>query len=259
MINKFIEVVPKKLFRGAAPSPSDVLDLKEKFNIKKIVSLDKESAKKIHRSCQMLGINHVVIPIEMDNFYESLLFLLQKDIKKLLIDGGPTFVHCAAGKDRTGFIIALFKCQYLGANPLDAIEEAKSLGFGVGVNPKYIRTLENLIKKCKPVSDKSLIDFDTNTNIVSNQREYRGDNRDSFLDESRQGSFAPYLSPTKQYPVDAVYNYINDQSPTRQNYQSHSNFNAEQEDVVPLVGLFNNDAGARGVGPVENYSGFFYD
>jgi hypothetical protein len=108
---------------------------------------------------------------------------------------------------------------------------------------------------CKPAKDVN------NADIVSNEREYVGDGRDSYLDEAHPGSFAPYLDQTRQNPMDAVYNYINDQSPTRENYQEYKSIKEhdKEEDVVPMVGVFNNDAGGRGFGPTENYSGFFYD
>jgi protein tyrosine phosphatase (PTP) superfamily phosphohydrolase (DUF442 family) len=257
MINKFIEIVPKKLFRGSAPTPQDVLRLKKDFNIKKIVSLDAEAAKKINRACKMLGINHVVLPINLDTYRSDIIKLLQHDLKNLLLDGGPTFVHCQAGKDRTGFLTALFKCKYMGMDPEDAIAEAKELGFGVGVDNKIINLFEKIIRSCKPAKSIKKEPED----IVSNERQYIGDNRDSFLDEGHQGSFAPYLSPTRQYPMDALYVYINDQSPTRENYNPSGAVStvSTEKDIVPMVGVFNNDAGARGFGPVENYSGFFYD
>lgn len=258
MINKFIEVVPKKLFRGSAPSPQDVLLLKKKFNINKIISLDEESAKKIHRACKMLDIKHVVLPINLDNHKKDLLNILRYDLRSLLLDEGPTFIHCRAGKDRTGLLIALFKCKYMGMDPQEAIEEAENLGFGVGVDNRIINFFKKLILSCKPSKEQIKIEPE---NIVENQRQYIGDNRDSFLDESRQGSFAPYLSPTRQYPIDAVYVYINDQSPTRENYTPGETIPtvSTEKDIVPMVGVFNNDAGARGFGAVENYSGFFYD
>ena len=61
MIQRFIEVVPKKLFRGSAPTPQDVKLLKDKFNINKIISLDEQAAKSIHRACKLLGIKQVVL------------------------------------------------------------------------------------------------------------------------------------------------------------------------------------------------------
>jgi protein tyrosine/serine phosphatase len=254
MIQRFIEVLPKKLFRGSAPSPNDIKILKEKFNINKIISLDQQSANRVSRACKLLDMQHIVLPINLDTLKPDLLKFFQHNLKKLLIDGGPTFVHCYAGKDRTGLVIALFKVKYMGMDPEDAIEEAESLGFGVGVNDEVTNLFKKLIRNAKPVKNKE--EFST---IVSNEREYIGDNRDSFLDESRQGSFAPYLAPTRQYPMDALYVYINDQSPTRENYKSINPNISQEEDIIPQVGVFNNDAGARGFGPTENYSGFFYD
>lgn len=253
MIRKFIEVVPNQLYRGSAPTAKDVLFLKEKYGINKIISLDQESADKITRACKLLNIQHIVLPINFDTVRPDLLKLLKHDLKKLLLDNGPTFVHCLAGKDRTGLLIALFKCKYMNMDPEEAIEEAESLGFGVGIDPKIVLLFKKLIYSCKP-SKSDLLEPD----IVSMQRQYISDNRDTFLDEGRQGSFAPYLSPTRQYPIDALYSYINDQSPTRENYNRPVQ-QTTHENIIPLVGVFNNDAGARGFGPTENYSGFFYD
>ncbi len=257
MIHRFIEVVPKQLYRGSAPTPQDVFNLKKNYNINKIVSLDQESADKISRTCKLLDIEQIVLPIDIDNIHANLFKLFKNDLEKLLLSNGPTFVHCLAGKDRTGLLIALFKCKYMNMNPEDAIDEAKSLGFGVGVDPKIINLFEKLIRSCKPVKP-TILDKLVEPDIVSQQRQYISDNRDSFLDEGRQGSFAPYLTPTRQSPIDALYNYLNDQSPTRENYKRQVPV-AEKQDIVPVVGLFNNDAGARGFGPTENYGGFFYD
>jgi hypothetical protein len=256
MINNFVEIIPNKLYRGSAPSPEDVKYLKDKFNIKKIISLDGASGNRISRSCKLLGISQIMLPIGIENTKKDLLHIFRKyNLKKLLLNDGPTFIHCFAGKDRTGLICALFECKYLGVDPEDAIKEAKLLGFGIGVDPKIINLFEKLIRSCKP--EKSDVN---DASIVENEREYIGDNRDSFLDEGRQGSFAPYLSPTRQHPVDALYSYIDDQSPTRENYQSENPFiDTSHKDVIPVVGLFNNESGARGFGPTENYSGFFYD
>jgi hypothetical protein len=253
--------VTEGLYRGSAPNPCDVLHLKDRLDIKKIVSLDKETGDKIDRACKMLDIQHVKAYLNGDR--TSLYDVLSQNLKKLLLDGGPTFVHCAEGKDRTGLIVALFKCKYMGMDPNATIEEAKSLGFGVGIDPKITHLYENIIKSCKPSQDTNQAD------IVGNEREYIGDNRDTFLDEANRGSFAPYLDHTRQNPIDAVYNYINDQSPTRENYQQtwkepkerleEDAINSHEDEAIPQVGVFNNDSGARGFGPTENYSGFFYD
>lgn len=251
MIHRFRPVIPGVLYRGSAPTPKDVLELKEKLGIKKIVSLDQESGEKISRACKMLGIDQVKLYI--DHTRKSLYHFLSQDMKKLFLENGPTYVHCFQGKDRTGLASAIVKCKFLGVNPEKAIQEAKSLGFGIGIPPATTHQFEKIIRHCKPEKDTN------NADIVSNEREYIGDNRDSFLDEGHQGSFAPYLSQTRQNPMDAVYTYINDQSPTRQNYPDTSLFRYDPEkgSVVPNVGEFDNDAGQRGFGPTENYNGFF--
>lgn len=257
MIDKFVEIVPGLLYRGSEPTPEDVALLKNKFKIKKIISLDAKSGHKISKACKKLGIEHLILPIEFSDLRKYLFKFFKNDLEELLLTGGPTFIHCRAGKDRTGLVTAIFKCKYLDMDPEDALQEAKSLGFGVGLPDKVTNLFEKLIRSCKPIKSNILEELN-GSNIVSNQRSYKSDNRDTFLDEGRQGSFAPYLTPTRQYPMDALYVYINDQSPTRENYQRKVE-ESEKRDIVPLVGVFNNDAGIRGAGPTENYSGFFYD
>jgi protein tyrosine/serine phosphatase len=273
------------VYRGSAPSPHDVLLLKERFGIKKIVSLDEETGEKIDRACKMLGIHHVKDYINGSR--QSLYHVLSQNLRHLLLDDGPTFFHCHEGKDRTGLLGALFRIKFQGWSADKAIKEAKSLGFGVGVSPEIVHLYEKVIRACQPHKDPDVNSAD----IVSNEREYIGDNRDSYLDESRQDSWATYLDHTKQNPMDAIYVYINDQGPTRQNYNStweqpkqraeildflqthpkedlapfmaklleNAPINLHEDNAVPQVGVFNNDAGQTGFGPTENYSGFFYD
>jgi len=259
-----LKKITNGLYRGSAPSPDDVAWLKEKLGINKIISLDDQSGKMINRVCKLLHIKHINVPL--DETRKSLINFLHHNLKSLLLDDGPTFIHCSQGRDRTGFVSALFECKYMGKTPEQALKEAKALGFGKDIYPNFehmIELYEKIIKKCKPSSDIN------NADIVSNEREYIGDPRDSFLDESRQSSFAPFLPETREYPFDNVYNDINGQSPTRENYQStwkdkkkelkNNEETDEETDEVPLVGIYNNDAGIHGVGPVENMTGFFYD
>jgi hypothetical protein len=245
------------LYRGSAPTPQDLQWLKDSLGIRKVVSLDKTTGDKIDRACKLLGIKHVKVYIDENRI--TLINALHHNLKSLLIDGGPTYLHCHYGKDRTGLIVALFKIKYMGMNPEKAIEEAKSLGFGLGVDPGYIQLYEKLIRNCKTSQDIN------NADIVSNEREYIGDNRDTYLDESRQDSFSPYLDHTKQAPADFVYNYIVDQSPTRENYQAYKEKKKNNldevggDEAVPQVGIYNNDAGMFGAGPVFPSGGFISD
>lgn len=251
MIHRFRKV-DKDIYRGSAPGVKDVEHLKNNFGIKKIVSLDQGSGEKIDRACKLLGIDHVKLYIETKHDISK---LLKHNLKDLLVKGGPTFFHCQHGKDRTGLLCALYRVKYMGWSPQKALAEAKSLGFGLGLSPVIVRLYEHMIHGAKPEHDTNSAD------IVSNEREYVGDNRDTYLDESRQDSFSTYLDHTKQAPMDSMYNYIMDQSPTRQNYDQYKSIkeHPEEEDQVPQVGVYNNDAGVHGFGPAENVGYFIYD
>lgn len=251
MISKFLSVVPGKVYRGGAPDIKDVAWLKDHYHINKIVSLDQLSGEKIDRICKILNIKHIMLPI--DGSRRSLLNFLKHDITKLLLNNGPTYIHCQEGKDRTGLAIALFKCQYMKMDPEEAIKEAKKIGFGIGVDPTCIKLFEKIIRNCQSIKDNNNVN-----DIVSKEREYISDNRSSPLEEAHQGSFAPYISYTRQDPIDNVYHELEDQSPTRENFQSHQNIN-KINDSVPLVGLYNNDAGIYGGGPTIPIGGFIQD
>lgn len=250
MIPRLLKVT-NDLYRGGQPSPKDVMNLKKRLGINKIVSLDEVSGRRISNICKILNIKHIILPIKLDNFIPSLIKFLSQDLKKLFLEDGPTFVHCAAGKDRTGLAVALVECKYLNKNPEQAIKEAKDLGFGVGIDPKITNIFEKLIRSCQ--QDVSHAD-----DIVSNQREYKQDGRDSYLDEAANKSIAPFLDVTQTYPQ-GYYNETLDQSPTRQNYNAIP-IMLDDKKSVPMVGVYNNDAGIKGGGPVEPMpGGFIYD
>ena len=254
-VRRFIEVVPGKLFRGSAPSPLDVAELKKQLGIKKIVSLDEQSGNNIDRTCKLLGIEHVKLYI--NDTRKTLLHFLSQNLKKLLLEGGPVFVHCRQGLDRTGLAIALLKCKYFGVSPQAALKEAEHIGLGRWLPEKVKSLYEKIILSCKKAKDTNSAD------IVSNERDYTGgnsDNRNSFLDESHQHSFAPYLDPSR---TDAPYNSIADQEVTRQDIGSQDLLKQMHDfsemNVMPQIGVFNNDGGSQGTGPTINMNGFLYE
>jgi len=245
MIKRFRKIT-EGLFRGGAPSVKDVIKLNKLYGVKKIISLDKEAGERIDRICKLLDIEHITIPL--DGTKKTLINLLSNDIKKLLTEGGPTFIHCKEGKDRTGFLAALFKCKYMGVPLEEALDEAKKLGFGEGVPKEYIELLENTLKKVCGDSNSA--------DIVENQREYMQDSHSSALDEADRASFSPYLDKVRQYPYDQPYNYVYDQYPTRENMSKEPVEIPEPVGEIPMVGMYDNSSGVKGVGPVENGGGF---
>jgi len=254
MLHRLRKVIPG-VYRGSAPTEQDVHWLKEHLGIRKIISLDKESGDKIDNVCKVLGISHIIIPI--DETKKSLINFLGYDIGKLLLEERPTYIHCKHGKDRTGLAVALFKCKYLGVSPEKAIKEAESIGLGVGLDAHCFNLYKKIIRNCIPKTDSNSAD-----DAVSTIREYKSDNHDSYLDEAHQGSFSVLLDGQRIDPFDVIYPEINDQGLTRQNYVSENQReNGKEKDKIsnPLVGLYNDCAGLVGAGPLTPSGGFISD
>lgn len=243
---KLFSKVNDNLYRGSAPTPTDLDMLKNKYKIKRVVSLDKKTGDKLSRSCKILGIEHIIIPL--DGKKASLIEFLTHDLKNLL-NSKKTFVHCSAGKDRTGLACALFKIKILNISPKEAFKDACKLGFGVNLDPKASKLYRECILQDSDVND---------ADIVSNQREYKTDSKSSYLQEAHQKVFSP-MDGTREFPEDKVYQDYYDQDGTREKYDTDEDIKLHEEKVtLPLIGVYNNDAGARGVGPVDNAGGFIY-
>lgn len=254
MINRFHAVIPGQLYRGSGPTVKDVVDLHKHLGIRKIISLDEGVGKKIDRITKLLGIQHIIIPLNAD-FIEPVAELLSYDLKDLLLSGGPTYVHCIHGKDRTGLVIAMFKCKYLGVSCDQAIREAKHIGLGYKLDPKVTRFYEKIIRMYCGCNHKHNNDTN-NADIVDNSR-LNSDWRGSYLNDADISSFAPYLDYNRQWPYNPVYDYKYQQYPTRNNHDLEAESpDKGKQDEIPMVGLYDNDAGVHGVGPVDVGGGF---
>jgi len=253
MIEKFSKVTDN-IYRGSAPSIKDVLLLK-KYGINKIISLDNTCGKKIEKICKNIGIKQEIH--HLDGKKANLLKFLSKNLKKMLEEGGPTFIHCRHGKDRTGFVCALYRIKYQNKSLEEAMEEANSFGFGIGCAPEFINMYKKVLKEAAKKNNNAEKD-NNDADIVSNVREYRSDNLDSYYGSSIGTSFGPYAGTTKQYPYDIVYNNLLDQSPTRDNLNDKPiKFDADMS--IPIIGLYDNAAGVKGTGPYEPIGGFIHD
>lgn len=240
---KLFSKVTDSLYRGSSPTPKDLDTLKNKYNIERVVSLDKKSGEKLSRSCKILGLEQIIIPL--DGKKASLIHFLTHDLKDLL-DSKKTFIHCSAGKDRTGLACAMFKIKNLNTPPKEAFKEACEMGFGVNLDPK----VSKLYREC-------ILNDVNDADIVSNQREYKTDSKSSYLEEAHSKVLSPF-DGTREFPEDKVYQDYYDQDGTREKYYDEPIKLHEEKVTLPLIGVYNNDAGARGMGPVDNAGGFIY-
>jgi len=261
MIHRFIKVA-NGLYRGSGPSVEDVIALNKNFGIKKIISLDEMAGKRIDRITKLLGIKHITIPLNGNDLL-PLTELFSYNLKNLLLEDGPTFVHCIEGKDRTGMVIAMFRCKYQHMSYEDAIKEAENLGFGIGLDPAVIHLYKKLICKACAKNHGHTTNSDTNNldiveNLVDHTRDYKTDFMDSVIDEATMTTFVPYLDYNRQYPYNPIYDYKYEQNDTRHDRERNPEIEIydEPNNNMPWVGLYDNDAGIKGIGPVDNGGGF---
>lgn len=253
MIHRFYRI-NENLYRGSAPTTQDVVELNDKYGINRIVSLDQMAGENISRICKLLGISHIIIPLDATKI-SPMVKLMSYDLDELLIDDGPTFVHCIQGKDRTGMVIAMYDCKHDGVSCDDAIKRAKKLGFGVGLPPKITKFYERAIRHyCGCPKDD-----DNNADIVDNERQYKSEWRDSYLDEADTKSFAPGQDiGVREFPFSPVYDYAYDPTLSTRENPDGNGAPIDLGDVggTPMVGIYENDSGIRGAGPVEIGGGF---
>lgn len=264
MIHRFYRI-NDNLYRGSAPNTKDVVDLHDRFGIRRIVSLDKIAGENISRICKLLGINHIIIPIDACKI-EPIAYLMSKNLDELLMDNGPTFVHCVQGKDRTGMVIAMYDCKYNGVSCNEAIAKAKSIGFGKGIPQKIAKFYERVIrhycgcaKTGHDLKPNEMNDNNLAADIADNARQNRTEYRDSYLDEADIKSFAPGQDfGIKEYPFSQVYDYAYDPKLSTRD-QPEGNGGAIEiwnAGGTPQVGVFDSDAGVHGSGISELGGGY---
>jgi len=147
---RFSEVVPDVLYRGGSPEPWEIKVLKDVYGIQQIISLDKESASRIHDACKENGVQHIVISIE-DGVNDK-AHLIKELGAKAIVGDLNSYVHCYHGKDRTGLFVAKYRIED-GWSFEDAMKEADSFGFGSGMDPEVVNNY------VKVISENEKIDF----------------------------------------------------------------------------------------------------
>ena len=258
---KNLHKVNKLLYRSAAPSANDLALLKKHLGIKKVVSLDEQAGKKIHRACAILGITHIMLPIEFTKRSSLLKFLCQ-DLYALLQEGGPVLIHCQSGIDRTGLACGMFRCRYQGWDPKDAIAEAHKYGGLLNIDPAVAHLYEKLIGFSVPQKKDDREDvnssFDPGYNIVDQQRSYPSDYNDYTSGPWSQMSWSPFEDyRVREYPFATTYNYYDEQYPNRQDYGLDDRApGPKAPQTVPQVGQYDTSADNILMGPTFLGSGY---
>lgn len=111
------------VFRSAQPSAAQFLELQQRWGIRSVIKLNSDS-----EGLDVVPPGMKVYYHPIDAFGEPSREQLAAIARDLDTAAGPVLVHCEAGRDRTGIVIALYRVRH-GSAPADAWAEAMRFGF----------------------------------------------------------------------------------------------------------------------------------
>jgi tyrosine-protein phosphatase SIW14 len=120
----------ERFYRGAQPTAEDYKALKE-FGINTIIDLRKDAEPYSKSTVESLGMKYVNIPMTGWTTKDSGV----EEAMKTLSDpaNGKVYVHCAAGKHRTGLVGAIYRLENYGWDYDAAYKEMKNYGYFSGL------------------------------------------------------------------------------------------------------------------------------
>ena len=126
-----------KLYRGTWPDAKLLYTLKKQFGVMHVINLCKERFQDdLVKAC---GMNPLNVPIE-DNYaptdqnVTTFLYLLT-------CLAAPAYVHCEAGKGRTGCMAAAYRVRVQHWSKHDALQEAEKFGLTLPCQKGFILSL----------------------------------------------------------------------------------------------------------------------
>lgn len=124
----FLEVSPG-VYRGGLPEEAGVKYLKSK-GFKAIINLQssRSKMKAEEKAAKAAGIRWISLPISLFNIPN------QREVDDVLDHMNdpalrPIFIHCKAGRDRTGLFVGLHRVENEGWDPAHAFEEMLERGY----------------------------------------------------------------------------------------------------------------------------------
>lgn len=176
MVENLKTVMPG-LYRSGTITPVDLSMLtRNPYNIRKIISLDRDVGMQIAPYMKKYNIEHIFLPIIPGGDIRGPANTIGTNARQLLSSNdGSVLVHCARGKDRTGFAIAMYNVVINGRACDVAIQEQEKLGYGSGISEQAEKTFNTEIcRRCNvghkhycEVADKAKDNIDNIDNIVA--------------------------------------------------------------------------------------------
>src|SRR5688500_9855947 len=125
-----------RFYRGAQPTADDYKALKE-LGINTVIDLRKDSEAYSKSTVESLGMKYVNIPMTGWTTKDSSVAEFLKTINGPA--SGKVYVHCAAGKHRTGLVGAIYRLENYGWDYDTAYKEMKNYEYFSGLFHRKIK------------------------------------------------------------------------------------------------------------------------
>jgi protein-tyrosine phosphatase len=144
-IYNFGSVTSGKVFRSGQPDDRFIDYVVKNYGVRHIVTLNGESPLE-EQEARALGITVNAYDWDEDNLPTREEF---QQVVRMLDDDTPVLVHCRAGKDRTGYLVAAYRVLELGWPVEKALNEMRAYGH---MPERYPAALAYFMKLVAPKS-----------------------------------------------------------------------------------------------------------
>jgi tyrosine-protein phosphatase SIW14 len=144
---RFREVIPGRIYRSGQMTASGFREVIDRYHIKTIVNLQHEwpdpmlpehwlGSGKVRESqlCRELGVKYVLLKPDVlpeDNRLDSIPPAVDEYLRLLDDESNyPILLHCKAGLHRTGRLTAIYRMEFQGWSPGEALRELRANGYG---------------------------------------------------------------------------------------------------------------------------------
>jgi len=146
MLDNFSWLDPSKLAGSARPESERDLESLKKLGIRTIISLTEDP---LDFEVGRLGFDYLHSPItDFDAPSQDQLVKIIRFIEESISKSKPVLVHCAAGKGRTGLVLAAYLVHH-GKRAEDAINQVRALRPGSIEMPAQQDAVRLYAKKCE--------------------------------------------------------------------------------------------------------------